>query len=87
MKLEKGEIITLDNNEEYICANIINYEGTDYVYLISNFKPVKVKFARVKYLENNNLSVVLINDQKQKQALLGLFAQSINSEQEINKVE
>lgn len=45
MKIERGEIITLDNNKEHICFCTIREEGQDYVYLMSNFKPLEIRFT------------------------------------------
>ena len=45
MKLEIGELITLENNKEYICIKKTTFEGKDYVYLVSNFKPLEIRFA------------------------------------------
>lgn len=72
MKLEVGEIITLDNNKEYICFSKINDNGIDYVYLMSNFKPIEIKFA-VEKIVNEEIELEIINDSKQKQYVYNLF--------------
>ncbi len=72
MKLEVGEIITLDNNKEYICFSRINDKGIDYVYLMSNFKPIEIKFA-IERIINQEVELEIINDQEQKQYVYNLF--------------
>lgn len=72
MKLEVGEIITLDNNKEYICFSKINDNGIDYVYLMSNFKPIEIKFA-IERIINQEVELEIINDSKQKQYVYNLF--------------
>lgn len=72
MKIEEGEIITLSNNKEYICVSALNDSGTDYVYLMSNFKPLEVKFAKQKE-ENGEIQITIINNSEEKQKVLSLF--------------
>lgn len=72
MKIETGEIITLENNKEYICFSTLNYEGKDYVYLMSNFKPLEIKFGE-QMMESGEVNIRIINDQKEKEMVLGLF--------------
>lgn len=72
MKLEVGELITLDNNKEYICFSRINDKGIDYVYLISNFKPIEIRFA-IEKTNNNDVELEIINNQEQKQYVYNLF--------------
>ena len=43
-----------------------------YLYLLSNFKPLEIRFARVISL-GDSMELEIINDQKQKQKLLTLF--------------
>lgn len=47
--LERGEILKLSNNKEYIVTSSIIYRGTNYVYLIdsSNNKDYKI----LRYVE------------------------------------
>lgn len=72
MKLEVGELITLDNNKEYVCFSKINDNGIDYVYLISNFKPIEIRFA-IEKTNNNDVELEIINNQEQKQYVYNLF--------------
>lgn len=72
MKIETGEIITLDNNKEYICFSTLNHEGKDYVYLMSNFKPLEIKFGE-QILEDGEITIRIINEQKEKEEVLSLF--------------
>ena len=37
--IEQGELITLDNQKEYICFQVMKADGETYLYLLSNFKP------------------------------------------------
>lgn len=72
MKLEVGELITLDNNKEYVCFSKINDNGIDYVYLISNFKPIEIRFA-IEKINDNNIELEIINDKDQKKYVYNLF--------------
>ena len=70
--IEQGELITLDNHKEYICFQVMKADGETYLYLLSNFKPLEIRFARVISL-GDSMELEIINDQKQKQKLLTLF--------------
>ena len=72
MKIETGEIITLDNNKEYICFSTLNHEGKDYVYFLSNFKPLEIKFGE-QTIDDGEVNIRIINDQNEKQMVLNLF--------------
>lgn len=72
MKIETGEVITLSNNKEYICFSTLNDNGKDYVYLMSNFKPLEIKFGE-QTLENEKINIRIINENKEKQKVLNLF--------------
>lgn len=72
MKIEQGEIITLDNNKEYICFSTLSEEGQDYVYLMSNFKPLEIRFATQKVVDGE-VQVTIINNKSEKQKALSLF--------------
>ena len=45
-KLEFGETAILEDGSEYVCFARLEENGIDYVYLVSNFKPLKVRFAK-----------------------------------------
>lgn len=74
MKIGIGELITLSNNKEYVCFDTLTYNGADYVYLMSNFKPLEIKFG-VQILQDNQINIRIINNQEEKQKVLSLFAQ------------
>lgn len=74
-KLKIGEVAVLEDGKEYIVFSQLVDNGTDYVYLVSNFKPLKVRFAK-QILEENTLKLELISDQEEKERLLHLFQES-----------
>lgn len=78
MKINEGEIIQLDNNKEYICFSTISDQNDYYVYLISNFKPLEVKFAK-EISDGDSISLEIVNDQNQKKKLLKLFTDKQNN--------
>lgn len=71
-KLKSGEIIELNNNKEYIVFSQLVHDGVDYVYLMSNFKPLEIKFAK-QFFKDNQLMVEEVSDSKLKKDLLELF--------------
>lgn len=60
--MKESEIIVI-NEKEYICFKTIEDNGIKYVYLISNFKPAEVKFA--KELDDEKLEI--INNKAEKE--------------------
>ena len=70
--LEKGEIISIDN-KEYICVDKKKEDNNSYVFLMSNFKPLEIRFAKLVNIEGNDIKLEIINDQEEKQKLLALF--------------
>jgi hypothetical protein len=48
MDIDKGDEITLDDNESYYIISKVNYEGFDYLYAINVKNNGKLKILRVK---------------------------------------
>jgi len=71
-KLEFGETAVLENGKEYICFASLNENGVDYVYLVSNFKPLEVRFAK-QVLINGGLQLEIVEDQNLKMHLYEMF--------------
>ena len=76
-KLKVGEMAILDNGEEYICVGQMNENKNDYVFLMSNFKPLKIRFA-AQTIEENNLQLNIVNDKETKNHLFEIFKDNIN---------
>lgn len=53
--LEKGDLITLNNQEQYIVVNQLIFEGKYYVYLVTKDGFSNILFCQ---LENSNLKVI-----------------------------
>ena len=75
-KLEFGETAVLENGKEYICFATITENNIDYAYLVSNFKPLEVRFAK-QILNNGELALEIITDQPLKEHLFNLFKDKI----------
>jgi len=69
MNYKEGEIIELDE-KEYIIYSIIQDGEKYYYYLMSNFKPIDMKFA-TDGREEGTMDVVL--DEKEKIRVFDLF--------------
>lgn len=70
--IEQGQIVLLEDNKEYICVQNIIKDNENFLYLVSNFKPLEVRFA--KQIQNSNdFSLEIINNKDQKIELLKLF--------------
>jgi len=54
MIIQEGDILTL-KNKEYIVVNKLKYNDNDYVYLISNFKPIEIMISKLTIINGNAL--------------------------------
>ena len=77
-KLEFGETAVLEDGTEYVCFAQLEENGEDYVYLVSNFKPLKVRFAK-QNIVNGELQLEIIQDPELKQHLFELFKNKMGS--------
>lgn len=75
---EQGEIIELDNNLEYVVMAVTEYKGDSYVFLLSNFKPVDVMFAKQIPTEEQ-VELTIVEDRETKEALLEIFQDTIKT--------
>ena len=73
-KLMAGDMATLSDGKQFIVFAQTMYNGGDYVYLMSNFKPVEIMFAR-QVVNGNNLDLQVVTDQEEKKVLLKVFLQ------------
>lgn len=77
-KLEFGETAVLENGKEYVCFASLEDNGEDYVYLVSNFKPLEVRFAK-QILTEGSLQLEIVQDPTLKQHLFELFNTKIGN--------
>lgn len=61
MNFEKGDLITLDGDKDYIVTDIIIYDNKRYTLLITVLKPLKIMLCEIK-TEENNQKLVEIKD-------------------------
>lgn len=71
-KLQFGETAVLENGKEYVCFASLEENGESYVYLVSNFKPLEVRFAK-QTLVNGVLQLEIVQEPNLKQHLYELF--------------
>ncbi len=70
--LEKGQIIKLDDNKEYMVVDIIELHSIKYVYLVTTIKPIDILIATVKS-ENGNISLDEVKDNNELDYVLSSF--------------
>ena len=64
MSQNKGDLIILENDKEYVCFEKITFEGIEYLYLMSNFKPLEIRFAKV--IGENEIEIIYNQEEKEK---------------------
>lgn len=75
--LEKGDLLTLSDGNDYFVINMIQVEGKNYVYLVTKDG---VSGVMVCLLENDTLTT--INDEKVLEVLLEKFKKQYEVENE-----
>lgn len=73
-KLMAGDMATLSDGKQFIVFAQTMYNGADYVYLMSNSKPVEIMFAK-QVVTGNDLDLQVVADQEEKKVLLKVFLQ------------
>lgn len=75
-KIDMGEGVVLENGKEYVCFSRIVEGENDYVYLISNFKPVEIRFAK-QIEKNGEVELTIIGNKEEKKKIYELFQQKM----------
>lgn len=75
-KLEIGEVAQLENGKEFICCGVINDNDEEYLIMMSNFKPIEIKFAK-QDIVNEQLQLTIIENSEQKQKLFEIYSNSV----------
>lgn len=68
MKLSDGQIITLDDEKDYVVLKQKMYKNNNYIYLMTTTKPIEIMFAKQ---ENNELNLVI--DENELKIVMNLF--------------
>ena len=75
-KLEIGEVAQLENGKEFICCGMIDDNGEQYLIMMSNFKPIEIKFAKQDIIDGQ-LQLTIIENAEQKQRLFEIYSNSV----------
>ncbi len=77
MGIEKGEIITLENNKEYICfASAIADNQKRYLYLMTTSEPIEICFGE-ETVDENGTRIRVLGKKEEKQIALAAFKNSM----------
>lgn len=81
--LEEGKIVKLGDDKEYIIINRVNLHNINYLFLITNSKPIEMLIVTEKNIDGE---VVLeeIKDNDELDYVLSQFALSKELEEEID---
>lgn len=72
MNLEDGQVITLEDNKDYIVIKRITCDDLDYVYLMTAEKPIEVVIVKEEII-NNEIFLNPITDQNELNLVISLF--------------
>lgn len=74
-----GQIVKLDDNKEYIIVDKLNFHNVNYVYLITNSKPLEIMIA-VEKIKDGKIMLEEVKDNNELDYVLSQFA--LNSSDE-----
>lgn len=63
MRIEEGQLVTLDDNKEYMVLKILEHANIRYVYLMTSSKPIEVLFMKEEII-NNDLTLIPVTDKE-----------------------
>ena len=72
MKLEDGQIITLDNDKDYVIVKQVLYEETNYLYLMTARKPLEVLVTKLQNTGDNQ-KLVVVDSEEELKKIVNLF--------------
>ena len=72
MQLEDGQIITLDNDKDYIVVKKIICDGIEYVYLITDKKPIEVLVVKSQ-LVDGDIVLTVVDSKEELDKIINLF--------------
>jgi len=64
MKLINGEMIVLEDGNEYIVINTTNINGIEYALLMTSTKPVSMMVVMTEVERDESISVTTVSDQE-----------------------
>ena len=73
MEVEKGELITLSDNKEYVCLSIIMSENKKFLYLMTTSEPIKFCFAEEISINDTIKKIRIVGRKDEKQKLFNLL--------------
>ena len=73
-KLKFGETAVLEDGRQYTCFANLKYQEKDYVFLISEFKPLQIRLAEQKIIDGD-LQIKIVVDKELKYNLLNILKQ------------
>lgn len=78
--LEIGQIVKLSNDKEYIVVNTMSLHNINYVFLISNFKPLDIVIGTEKIIDED-IIIEEVKDNNELDYVLSQFALSKDEEE------
>lgn len=82
--MDIGNIVKLDDNKEYIVVDKLNFHSVNYVYLVTNSKPLEIMIAVLKE-ENGKITLEEVKDNNELDYVLSQFA--LNSSDENDEID
>lgn len=78
-----GQIVKLDDNKEYIIVDKLNFHNVNYVYLITNSKPLEIMIA-VEKVKDGKIILEEVKDNNELDYVLSQFALNSSDDDEID---
>lgn len=76
MILKEGEVITLNTNgKDYVVLKKVNYNNTNYYYLMTLDKPTEVLVVKISVNSNNEPIIITVTDKKELETLMKITSE------------
>lgn len=76
MILKEGEVITLNTNgKDYVVLKKVNYNNTNYYYLMTLNKPTEVLVVKISVNSNNEPIIITVTDKKELETLMKITSE------------
>lgn len=72
MNLDEGQIVTLDNNKDYIVVKSVVFNETTYVYLMTDRKPLEVLIVKLQDVDGSQILKV-VDSKEELEEIINLF--------------
>lgn len=77
MKIKSKDILTLDDDNEYVVVSVVKYDNKEYIYLVDIHNNANMKFCEIE--SDGSISIIDNTEKELIDKLVSLFYDSCKS--------